>query len=249
MAAILAFSGVALAHDNWAEVKAPKANQQLTAFIGYGHNFPDGEEIKPEAFTARFQQPKVYGDQGELTLEPGADNRNYLTAEKLASGNFVVTTATNPSFSTRTKTGWESKPKNETKDPVKCSNTYRFGKEAIVLGSAKYSGLAAKPLGQDLEIVPQADPSKIKVGQPFPIKVIYKGQPIRGVEVSAYIAGLVKNNAALFFQSRTDPEGNVNIIPLKAGDWLAKVTVEEPYPDTKVCDIINYTTSYTFRVK
>jgi uncharacterized GH25 family protein len=248
LAALLAFSTQALAHDFWAEAKSPKANQQVTAFIGYGHNFPDGEEIKPEAFAARFQQPKVYGDQGELTLSPGADNRTYLTAEKLAAGNYVIATETKPSFSTRTKEGWESKPKNEVKDPVKCSNSFRYGKEALVLGSAKYNGLAAKPVGQELEFAPQGDPSKIKVGQPFPVKVIYKGQPLRGAEVSAYIAGVVERNSAIFFQATTNPEGIVNIVPLKSGDWLAKVTVEEPYADKKVCDVSNYTASYTFRV-
>jgi uncharacterized GH25 family protein len=249
LVAALAFSAQALAHDFWAEAEAPKPNQQLTAVIGYGHNFPEGEDIKPEAFEARYNQPKVYGDNGQITLTPGKNNRYYLTAEKLPAGNYIVTTETNAAFSTRTKEGWESKPKNEVNDPVKCSNYYRYGKEAIVLGSAKYDGLAAKPLGQDLEIVPQVDPSKIKVGQPFPVKVIYKGQPLRGGEVSAYIAGLVKDNAALFFQASTNPEGIVNIIPLKAGDWLAKVSVDEPYPDPKVCDGINYTATLTFRVK
>ncbi|MDR1607485.1 MAG: DUF4198 domain-containing protein [Deltaproteobacteria bacterium] len=248
LAAFIALAGQALAHDFWAEAKSPKANQQLTAVIGYGHNFPEGEEIKPEAFAARFTQPKVIGDKGELTLEPGQNNRFYLTADKLGPGNYVISTQTNPAFSTRTKSGWESKPKNEVTDSVKCSNYFRYGKEAIVLGSAKYNELAAKPLGHELEIVPQADPSKIKVGQPFPVKVLYKGQALRGEEVSAYIAGLVKNNAALFFQARTDPEGLVNIIPLKAGDWLAKVSVEEPYSDSKVCDVINHTATYTFRV-
>ncbi|MDR1872348.1 MAG: DUF4198 domain-containing protein [Deltaproteobacteria bacterium] len=248
LAALLAFTAQAVAHDYWAEAKDPKANQKLTAFLGYGHNFPDGEEIKPDSFSGRFQQPKVYSDAGELTLEPGVDNRHYLTVEKAAPGNYVVTTEINAAFSTRTKDGWESKPKNETKDPVKCSNYYRFGKEALVLGSAKYSGLAAKPLGQALEFVPQADPSKIKVGKPFPVKVIFKGQPLRGGEVSAYIAGLVEHNEALFFQSTTNQDGIVNIIPLKAGEWLAKVSVEEPYSDAKVCDVVNYTASYTFKV-
>jgi uncharacterized GH25 family protein len=248
LVALLAFSTQALAHDYWAEAKAPKANQKLTAFVGYGHNFPDGEEIAPDSFSGRFQQPKVYGDAGEMTLEPGQDNRYYQTVEKAAPGNYVVVTEINPAFSTRTKDGWESKPKNETKNPVKCSNYYRYGKEAVVIGSAKYSGLAAKPVGQTLEFAPQADPSKIKVGEPFPVKVIFKGQPLRGGEVSAYIAGLVKDNAALFFQSTTDQEGVVNIIPLKTGDWLAKVSVEEPYSDPKVCDVVNYTASYTFKV-
>jgi uncharacterized GH25 family protein len=247
LAVLGAFSAQAIAHDNWAQAKAPKANQQLTAVIGYGHNFPEGEDISPEEFAGSFQRPKVYGDQGELALEPGENNRLYLTAEKLPAGNYVVTTETNPAFSTRTKEGWESKPKNEAKDPIKCSNYYRYGKEAIVLGSAKYNGLAAKPLGQRLEIAPQADPSKIKVGLPFPVKVLYKGQPLRGAAVSAYLAGIVKNNSALFFQARTDPEGIVNIIPLKAGDWLAKVSVEEPYSDAKVCDVVDYSASYTFK--
>ncbi|MDR1083403.1 MAG: DUF4198 domain-containing protein [Deltaproteobacteria bacterium] len=244
----IGFSAQASAHDFWAEAVKPKANQKLSALIGYGHNYPVGEEIPAEEISTRFLPPKVTGDGGELTLEQGKAPREFLTADNLPVGNYVVTIETPGGFSTRTSDGWTRKPKNESPGAKSCSNYFRYGKEAIVLGGAKYSGLAAKPVGQELEFVPQADPSKIKAGQPFPVKVIYKGQPLRGGEVSAYLAGMVKDNAALFFQAATDQDGQVNIIPLKSGDWLAKVSVEEPYQNKSVCDTINYTASYTFRV-
>ncbi|MDR1577772.1 MAG: DUF4198 domain-containing protein [Deltaproteobacteria bacterium] len=246
--ALGAFSAQAIAHDFWAEAKAPKVNQKLTASIGYGHNFPEGEDLKAEDLNTRFIPPKVYGENGELALAPGEKNTAYNSVDKLAPGYYVIATQTNGTFFTRSEDGYASKPKNEVKGAKSCSYNTRFGKEVIKLGAAKNQDLATKPFGQTLEFVPQADPTNIKVGQPFPVKILYQGQPLRGAEVSAYLAGLVKNNAALFFQANTSPEGIVNLIALKAGDWLAKVTVEEPYQDKKVCDTSNATASFTFRV-
>jgi uncharacterized GH25 family protein len=151
----------------------------------------------------------------------------------------VVTIETPGGYSTRTADGWSRKPKNEESGAKSCSNYFRYGKEAFITGQAEYSGLAAKPAGQKLEFVPQTDPSRIRAGQPFPVKVYFNGQPLRGGVVSAYLAGMVKYNAALFFQAAADQEGLVNIIPLAAGDWLAKVSVEEPFPNKSVCDEIN----------
>ena len=229
-------------------ITIPRTVEELVAFIGYGHNFPDGEEIPPDVFASRFNPPKVIGESGEIALSPGADNRRYVTNEKLPDGNYLVTTENKPSFSTSTAAGYEPKPKNEVGGAVACSQNHRFGKEALVLGSAKYSGLAARPVGQALEIVPQADPSKIKAGEPFPVKVFFKGSPLAATTVSAYVAGVVERNAAIFFQANTNKEGLVNILPLKGGDWLAKATVVEPYSDKNICDNANYTASFTFKV-
>ncbi|MDR1872356.1 MAG: DUF4198 domain-containing protein [Deltaproteobacteria bacterium] len=245
---ILSFESNSLAHEYWTEALNPKVNQKLTAIIGRGRYYPVLEEVKAENIPLRFLPPKVYGDNGELTLEQGVIPREYVTIDTVGPGNYVITTDTPGGFSTRTKTGWSYDPKNKLEDAVHCSNYYRYGKEAIILGKAKYSGLAEKPVGQTLEFVPQADPSQIKSGQPFPVKILYKGQPLSGGEVTAVVAGVDQGHRAVFFRSTTDKEGIVNIIPLIAGDWLARVVVEEPYPDQKVCDQYNYTTTYTFKV-
>ncbi|MDR2422124.1 MAG: DUF4198 domain-containing protein [Deltaproteobacteria bacterium] len=246
--ALCVFSAQALAHDFWAMAVTPKVNQKLTAVIGYGHDFPVGEALKDEDMNVRFTPPKVYGEDGEIALEKGSTNSEFVSQDDLKQGRYVVTTQTNGLFFTRSVEGFVAKPKNEVKGAKSCVYMVRFGKEAINVGRAKDTGLAAKAVGQELEIVPQADPSFIKVGKPFPVKVLFKGQPLGRAEVSAYVAGIVEHNPALFFQARTNPEGIVNIIPLKEGDWLAKVTVEEPYAKKKVCDNTNYTASYTFKV-
>ncbi|MDR1870578.1 MAG: DUF4198 domain-containing protein [Deltaproteobacteria bacterium] len=244
----LGFSTQILAHDLWVEAVKPQVNQKLSVAFGYGHGFPVSDEIKSDDIPEHFLPPKLFGDNGEIPLASGQSTTDYISAENLPTGNYVVTDETPSRFYGRASSGWVYKNRTEDPELKSCGNFFMYSKEAFILGQAKYSGLAAKPIGQKLEFVPQADPSKIKVGQPFPVKVLYNGQPLRGGVVSAILAGVVKDNATIFFQATTNQEGVVNIIAFKSGDWLARVLVEEDYPDKKVCDKYEYSASYTFRV-
>jgi uncharacterized GH25 family protein len=40
----------------------------------------------------------------------------------------------------------------------------------------------------------------------------------------------------------------VSLIPLRPGQWLAKVTHSFPYPDQAICDNESYTASLAFTV-
>jgi uncharacterized GH25 family protein len=103
-------------------------------------------------------------------------------------------------------------------------------------------------VGHKLEIVPQINPAMIKVGDKFPVKVLFDGQPLPAASLGAFFAGFSEENEALAFQAPTNKDGLVDIVPLRPGDWLAKVSKSDPYPDESVCGRETYSASLAFSI-
>jgi len=239
----------ALAHDFWAGVEKAEAGQPLVAKIGFGHNFPEGEKIKAENM-ARFLPLELRGSKGPITLSPGAEPRLAVSASPVPAGTYLVLANGVERFSTRGPDGYMGKPKNEVPGATSCNFGTSHGKAVVNLGGAAETGLISKPVGQTLEIVPLANPAKIKPGQRFPVKVLLRGKPLPGATLTAYFAGFADEDDDEYaaFSGNADKEGLVNIIPLKGGSWLAKATFEKPYADPAVCDQERYNASLTFTI-
>jgi uncharacterized GH25 family protein len=80
------------------------------------------------------------------------------------------------------------------------------------------------------------------------VKVLFNGEPVAGASVGAFFAGFTEDNEALAFSASTDQDGLVEIIPLRSGNWLAKVSKSDPYADEKVCDRESYSASLAFKI-
>ncbi len=247
--ALLLVASPALAHDFWAGVEKAEAGQPLVAKIGYGHNFPEGEEIKAENL-ARFLPLELQGSKGALTLNPGAEPRLAVSAAPVPAGTYLLLANGRERFSTRGPEGYTDKPKNEVPGATSCNFGSSHGKAVVNLGGAAETGLISKPVGQTMEIVPLANPAKIKPGHRFPVKVLFKGKPLPGATVTAYFAGFADKDEHEYFafSGNADKEGLVNIIPLKGGLWLAKATFEKNYADPAVCDQERYNATLTFTI-
>ena len=250
--AILLLAGLAcpaLAHDFWAGNQGPASDGKLEVFIGFGHNFPTGEEITAENMAARYGPIMLYSSSGQVPLAAAPDEpRAMVTAEALAKGTYLAAVTTKVGFSGRSPDGWVNKAKKEDPTVTNCAYGGNFGKAVVNIGGASDEAAAAKEIGHVLEIVPLANPATVKVGQPLPVKVLFKGQPLPRAAVNAYFAGFTEKNTAFAFSSNTNREGTVDIIPLRAGDWLATVDVTEPYSDLSVCDRERYEASLAFKI-
>jgi ABC-type Co2+ transport system, periplasmic component len=240
-------SSPALAHDFWAGAQTLTEGQPLTAVLGFGHNFPEGEAIVADQIGVRYNPLKVLGPDGELSLKKGSETKLYVSEQPLAKGTYLVLSTTIPMFRSNTPEGWISKPKNEALAATTCRFASSFGKAVVNTGGAKDTALASKPVGHDLEIVPQINPAQIKAGQKFPVKVLFKGRPMPGASVEAFFAGF-SDDGSYAFAGQTNQEGLINIIPLKGGEWLAKVSESRPYSDQAKCDTENYNASLTFTI-
>jgi uncharacterized GH25 family protein len=101
----------------------------------------------------------------------------------------------------------------------------------------------AEPAGMFLEIVPEKDPTDIKTGDDFPVRVLKGGEPFPGFSLNAVSAGEPKGETR-----KTDSNGRVTFRLSKVGRWLLRGTDirKSRQPDT---DWESDFTTLTFEVK
>lgn len=75
-----------------------------------------------------------------------------------------------------------------------------------------------EPVGLALEMVPEADPTLLKVGDILPLRLLRNGAPIAGLAVGAVASG---TKASIH---KTDADGRVTVAVDRAGPWLLRAT-------------------------
>lgn len=118
-----------------------------------------------------------------------------------------------------------------------------FGKSIVVEDGGENLEAIRRPIGQELEIVPLANPNSAKMGKLFPVRVLFQGKPLADeiVTATADTIALMDEEAThdhrepQIFSGKTDKEGKVNIIPLVEGFWKVKVKHKTPFANQKQC--------------
>lgn len=77
----------------------------------------------------------------------------------------------------------------------------------------------AEPVGMFLEIVPEKDPTALKAGDDFPVRVLKDGKPFADFSLNAVSAGQIKGETR-----KTDADGRVTFHVSAAGRWLLRGT-------------------------
>jgi uncharacterized GH25 family protein len=239
----------ASAHDFWAGLGKADPGGRVVVFQGFGHNFPAADEITAEVFAERFEALKLVGANGEIQLEAGPNAYTFNSREALPAGSYYVAASSVVGFASRTPSGFVRKSKAEDSSATSCSFGGNFGKNLFTVDPAGDDSWIKKPLGQKLEIVPQANPETVAVGGRFPVVVYFDDKPRPGARVEAFFAGFTEDNSAAAFSAAADNDGQVDIIPLRPGQWLAKVSQTEPYSDPAACDRETYSASLAFTIK
>ena len=253
-----AFLGVAAeAHEFW--VNADYKDGLLKADLGYGHEFPNPEVI-PDDRTHLFEPLKLATPEGMTEMAQTGDNFHYEVKADLKKGDYLVLGNYKPSFWAKGPEGWKQGDKAKYKELTKADATYAeeavmFAKLVLNVDGADGKDFIAKPVGQRLEMVPQVNPATVKPGERFPVQVLLDGKPAKTAEVKAVyagFAGMTKEgdpaNEYKAFWGRTDLNGIVNIIPVKAGYWNAFVQLTVPYPDKAVADETVLVSRLTFNI-
>lgn len=90
-------------------------------------------------------------------------------------------------------------------------------KTFVRVGDAKSDGSWKEPVGLFLEIVPDKDPTVLRAGDDFPVRVLRDGAPFAGFPLNAVTAGDKEVES-----QKTDANGRATFKLNKAGRWLLK---------------------------
>jgi uncharacterized GH25 family protein len=239
------------AHDFWLSEDQAAIGKPLTLTLGYGHNFPTGEDIPRENLDTRFQQITLIGPGSPYSLLPGQDSKLLVTDKPLQEGLFIAYGQTTPLFLTQTTEGWSIKAKDEVDQPLKSNLSTKYAKAVLNVGQAsnenQSESLLTRPVGHKLEIIPLTNPSKIRPGGQLPVKLLFKGTiPLADTELSLLAVGEETTKVT----AKTDSQGQA-LIPIPARPGLFRLMAEHSIPYegdlTKADSELNIVT-LTFRI-
>ena len=175
----------------------------------------------------------------EIVPYEAADVKSLLCAEGSGAAKPVTASVTYPARAAAdcaavfavlssgywTKTAWETKnvPKTGISGVVKS-----WLSEETVKRIERWSPALARPVSEQIEITPLADPLKLAPGDKIAVRVSFAGKPRAGVPV-AYDGDV---------RGATGEDGSVSIRIRRAGMQMLSASLEEPLADGRADTVI-----------
>ena len=108
---------------------------------------------------------------------------------------------------------------SQMKEPRWRESYAKHTKTFVRVGSPQDDRSWAEPVGAALEIVPEKDPTTLRLGEAFPVRVLKNGAPFANFSLNAVAAGATKGETL-----KTDSAGRVAFLLSKAGSWMLRGT-------------------------
>ena len=245
VASLLCTASLAQAHDLWVTAPATLSpSETLKADLSYSHDFPYPDEIPADRLHI-FEPLHITSPDGtKKDLVQQGKNYQYVSESQRAKGSYVITANYRPTFwSEFADDTWAQGDLTKNPTAVACQQAQMFGKSIVVVDGGENLEAIRRPIGQELEIVPLANPNSAKMGKLFPVRVLFQGKPLADeiVTATADTIALMDEEAThdhrepQIFSGKTDKEGKVNFIPLVEGFWKVKVKHKTPFANQKQC--------------
>jgi len=227
-------AGSLQAHDTWVLPNRPGATpgQQVTFDLTCGMAFPANEVgVKPD----RLARASARLGENVTDLVPEAGKKALRLKTRFSRPGLAAVWVESKPRSLELKPAevkeyleeigaWESIGRKWEQGKGKWRESYtKHAKTYVRVGRAEGDDSWAKPVGMDLELVPESDPTRLVAGGDLPVRLLKNGQPVPDVAV-----GLVSANAKHGSLSKTDSEGRVRLRFDRGGWWLVRATVLEP---------------------
>jgi nickel transport protein len=228
---VMAAAHLALAHDTWIE----KRNGEFPVLRG--HNG------KVEAYdSALVKEARALDTKGQVVEMEIVKNKE--NAALLTKGNPIIVGALYDSgYWLKTTDGWKKATKREGKgkyDIVESIKSKQWCKTILAPSSE-----SSKAMGQGFEVVPQKDPTTVRVGDKLPVKVVFDGKPVEGAVVGLGGGHESDKKDPL----KTDKAGMASVIIEKPGPQLVKATYTMPIKDDPDADALHLASTMTFESK
>lgn len=243
------------AHRVWVSTDHTHGGEILKAELGYGE-FPEFEPIAKDRLNI-FSPLQLITDKGKQNLvQKGNYNYQYQSKKPIDDGSYLVIAEYKPTFWSKNAMGWKRQSMVDMPDATYCEQTRMYGKNIVNIGhESAQTHIISKPVGHMLEIVPLDNPANIHVGERFKVKVLFKGEPLVNVTLTATFDGFDNSDRsrthkmeAQAFSDITTADGTVDIIPLRQGFWKANVEYKTDFPNQKVCQKLATYATLTFQI-
>jgi uncharacterized GH25 family protein len=103
-----------------------------------------------------------------------------------------------------------------------------------------------RPLGIELELVPEKAPYRLAPGAELPLRLLYRGRPLAGAQVFALSAKHADKTAPGRIAGRTGRDGRVVLRLPEGGFWLVETVHMIPAPRETGVDWESLWASLTF---
>ena len=253
---LLFVSTNAFGHNLWLNPgnHYPEVGETVDIVIGWGHKYVESrtdQEVKDET----VKEISAIDPEGKIVdLEHKSPSLYRLKIDK--PGVYLVTAGIKPGIFTTTPEGRKWANKKEVEHPLKCTAYNIIAKTLIVAG--KDDRNLSSPTGHALEVIPLNDPSILKKGDALPVRILFEGNPVSGIEIKAKYAGFDKNDSdhdhghgekTYPVEAITDDQGEATLKLETGGFWIILLSHRTPYPDTETCDEYMYNAAFTFEIK
>ena len=247
---------VAFGHDTWLMADqmrvAPKTS--VTLDLTSAVEFPK-LEIGPKPENVPNASCRLAGRTFEVTEKSAAPQSLQFKTE-LAQAGVAAFWIKLPARSLELKSEQVKMFNEEVNAPAELQQTYdnmpepkhwrgtstKNPKTFVRVDEAKNDTSWKEPVGLALEIVPEKDPTALRPGDEFPVRVLREGAPFAGFEVNAVSEGEKKGES-----QKTDANGRATFRLTKAGRWLLK-GVEAHKANSPDLDFEATSTSLTIEV-
>ncbi len=251
---ISAFLG---AHDFWLVPQKfiLNPNDLLRINANTGMDFPNSlSAVDPERFTTFT----VNGKSGKMDISNFKIEDNSLTTaitlEK--AGSYVVAAALKPKEIKLTAEEfneyllhdglpqiYELRKQEGILEQAAIEYYSKYPKSILQVGK-QLDDTPLKPIGLVIEIVPLRNPYALKHGENIPIKVLFRGEPLKNAEVAWSYPGHGEEMAG---STKTDSDGKADIPLVKTGPYLIR-TIHMEWVKKESHNWESYWTSLTFEV-
>ncbi len=234
---IAATAGIS-AHEFWVSAQSWRVmpGQRATILVSVGDRFPIAS-----SFTApeRVESVRLVGPAGEISVTPPfGRERNSLAASvqvPTTPGTYIGVVTIKPRFIEIKAPDFETYLGHEGLDAVIAERARageslkagrerysRYGKTLIRAGDGAEAAHVTRPVGLTIELVPLADPTRLKPGDRCRVRLLFEGKPVAGAQVGATYASAKVRPDEWPLRERTNAQGEVEFTLNDSGPWLIR---------------------------
>ena len=220
---LLAIPQKGIAHEFWIEGKGA----ELLLVFGHGTN-------RAEFNPSNVKAIKAWGAKGE-EIPVTAEKKERALQLKPAGEACVFYSEIDNGYWCKTIYGWKNVGKSKASRVVEALRSLNYAKKIICGGDVAMRGVE----GALLDLVPSVDPSGLKKGETLPLRVIFRGKPLPGAEVTGGDHQKI---------GTTDTEGIVKV-QIGEGSNLIAVTTKQRLEGDPEADFLSITATLSFEVE